>query len=81
MIPAESGYNPAARSRKGAVGLLQLMPETAQRYSVSNRLDPAQNIQGGTRYLRYVLEMLNKDLRLAIAASAQVAARHRSARR
>lgn len=68
VISAESGYNPSARSRAGAVGLMQLMPETAARYSVTNRLDPEQNIQGGTRYLRDLLQMFNNDLRLALAA-------------
>ena len=68
VISAESGYNPAARSKKGAVGLMQLMPETARRYSVSDRFDPAQNIQGGTRYLRDLLYMFDNDLKLALAA-------------
>jgi soluble lytic murein transglycosylase-like protein len=68
VILAESGYDPSARSRKGAVGLMQLMPETAERYGVLNRLDPAQNIRGGTRYLRDLLRMFNNDLRLALAA-------------
>ena len=68
VIRAESGYNPSARSSKGAVGLMQLMPETAQRYGVLNRLDPAQNILGGTRYLRDLLRMFDNDLRLVLAA-------------
>ncbi len=68
VISAESGYNPSARSRAGAVGLMQLMPETAARYSVTNRWDPEQNIQGGTRYLGDLLRMFNNDLRLALAA-------------
>jgi soluble lytic murein transglycosylase-like protein len=68
VISAESGYNPSARSRAGAVGLMQLMPETAARYSVTNRLDPEQNIQGSTRYLRDLMQMFNNDLRLALAA-------------
>ncbi len=68
VISAESGYNPSARSSKGAVGLMQLMPETAARYSVTNRLDPEQNIRGGTRYLGDLLLMFNNDLRLALAA-------------
>ena len=68
VIAAESGYDSFARSSKGAVGLMQLMPETARRYSVRNRLDPADNIQGGTRYLRDLLRMFDNDLRLALAA-------------
>jgi len=68
VISAESGYNPFARSRKGAAGLMQLMPETARRYGVKNRLDPAQNISGGARYLRDLIRMFNNDLQLAVAA-------------
>lgn len=68
VISAESGYNPFARSPKGAAGLMQLMPATAKRYGVTNRLDPAQNIQGGARYLRDLVRMFNNDLHLAVAA-------------
>jgi soluble lytic murein transglycosylase-like protein len=68
VIRAESGYNPSARSSKGAVGLMQLMPETAKRYGVLDRLDPVENIRGGAHYLRDLLHMFNNDLRLAIAA-------------
>ncbi len=68
VISAESGYNPLARSRKGAAGLMQLMPETARRYGVKNRLDPAQNISGGARYLRDLIRLFNNDLHLAVAA-------------
>lgn len=68
VISAESGYNPFARSRKGAAGLMQLMPETAKRYGVKNRLDPAQNIGGGARYLRDLIRIFKNDLQLAIAA-------------
>ena len=68
VISAESGYNPFARSRKGAAGLMQLMPETAKRYGVKNRLDPAQNISGGARYLRDLIRMFNNDVQLAVAA-------------
>ena len=68
VIAAESGYDWSARSSKGAVGLMQLMPETARRYRVTNRLDPAQNIHGGARYLRDLLHMFDNNLRLAVAA-------------
>ena len=68
VISAESGYNPFARSRKGAAGLMQLMPDTAKRYGVKNRLDPAQNIGGGARYLRDLIRIFKNDLQLAIAA-------------
>jgi soluble lytic murein transglycosylase-like protein len=68
VISAESGYNPFALSPKGAAGLMQLMPATAKRYGVVNRLDPAQNIQGGARYLRDLVRMFNNDLHLAVAA-------------
>jgi soluble lytic murein transglycosylase-like protein len=68
VISVESGYNPSAVSRAGAVGLMQLMPETAKRYNVTNRHDPEQNIHGGAQYLRDLLRMFNNDLQLAIAA-------------
>jgi soluble lytic murein transglycosylase-like protein len=68
VISAESGYNPNALSRKGAAGLMQLMPDTARRYGVTNPYDPAQNIDGGARYLRYLMQLFNNDLRLAVAA-------------
>jgi soluble lytic murein transglycosylase-like protein len=68
VISAESGYNPLARSRKGAAGLMQLMPDTAKRYGVKNRLDPAQNIHGGARYLRDLVRLFNNDVQLAVAA-------------
>lgn len=68
VISAESGYNPHAQSRKGALGLMQLMPETARRYSVADRMDPVQNIEGGTRYLSDLLRLFNNDLQLVVAA-------------
>jgi soluble lytic murein transglycosylase-like protein len=69
VISVESGYNPSARSHAGAVGLMQLMPQTAERYGVTNRLDPAQNIQGGARYLRDLKVMFGKNnLHLVLAA-------------
>ena len=68
VISVESGYNPSARSRAGAVGLMQLMPKTAKRYGVKNRLDPEQNIHGGARYLRDLKLQFDNDLQLVLAA-------------
>jgi soluble lytic murein transglycosylase-like protein len=68
VIRVESAYNPSAVSSAGAVGLMQLMPGTAQRYGVVDRTDPVQNIEGGARYLRDLMAMFGSDLTLAIAA-------------
>ena len=67
VIRAESGYNENAISSKGAVGLMQLIPATAQRYGVVNSYDPTENISGGTRYLRDLLKMFGGDVELALA--------------
>jgi soluble lytic murein transglycosylase-like protein len=68
VISVESGYNPKAVSRKGAAGLMQLMPETAKRYGVANALDPRENLHGGARYLKDLLKLFDNDLSLALAA-------------
>jgi len=68
VISAESAYNPLARSTKGARGLMQLIPETGARYGATNLLDPKQNIDAGTRYLKDLMAMFGNDLKLAIAA-------------
>lgn len=68
VIQAESAYDANAVSSAGAVGLMQLMPETAKRYGVSNRKDAKQNIDGGARYLKDLLAMFKSDLKLAIAS-------------
>ena len=68
VITVESGYNPSARSHKGAAGLMQLMPSTAQRYAVTDIWDPRQNLTGGARYLSDLLRLFNNDLGLALAA-------------
>lgn len=67
VITAESGFNASAVSPKGASGLMQLMPATAQRYGVRNIFDPAENIHGGVRYLRDLITMFNGDVKLALA--------------
>jgi soluble lytic murein transglycosylase-like protein len=67
VIQVESGYNERARSRKGAMGLMQLMPETARQYSVRDPYDPTSNIDAGIRHLRALLDRL-PTLTLAIAA-------------
>ncbi len=67
VIQAESGGNPNAVSPKGAIGLMQLMPETARALGISDPFDPAQNIEGGVRYLRHLIDQFG-DIRLALAA-------------
>jgi hypothetical protein len=68
VIQTESAYNAGAISSAGAVGLMQLMPGTARRYGVTDRHDPEQNVDGGTRYLKDLLEMFDSNLDLAVAA-------------
>jgi soluble lytic murein transglycosylase-like protein len=68
VIKVESNYNPFAISNKGAFGLMQLVPATARRFGVSNVFNPVQNIQGGARYLRYLLDLYEDNYPLALAA-------------
>lgn len=67
MIEVESNWNPFAVSGKGAEGLMQLIPATARRFGVANSFDSRENVSGGVRYLRYLLDLF-KDQKLAVAA-------------
>ncbi|MDQ2872933.1 MAG: lytic transglycosylase domain-containing protein [Candidatus Eremiobacteraeota bacterium] len=68
IIANESGFNASATSRTGAQGLMQLEPGTAAGLGVSDAYDPAQNVSGGTRYIRGLLDRFHGDMRLAVAA-------------
>lgn len=68
IIVVESGYHPDAVSPKGAMGLMQLMPDTAKRFEVEDPFDPAENMRGGARYLRWLMDRFDGELKLALAA-------------
>jgi soluble lytic murein transglycosylase-like protein len=68
VVQVESGFNAAARSPKGAMGLMQLMPATARQYGVTNPFDPTQNIRAGVAYLRQLLDRYQDNEELALAA-------------
>lgn len=68
VVQQESAFNPAAVSRAGAAGLMQLMPGTARRFGVQDGFDPAQNLRGGAAYLAWLLRHFNHDIDLALAA-------------
>jgi soluble lytic murein transglycosylase-like protein len=68
VIVVESGFNARALSRRGAAGLMQLMPETARRYGARDRFDPQQNIHAGARYLKSLIKRYDNDIQLALAA-------------
>jgi soluble lytic murein transglycosylase-like protein len=68
VIVVESGFNSRAVSKRGAVGLMQLMPATATRFGVSNPYDPKQNVHGGAHYLKFLIDRFGQDIRLALAA-------------
>ena len=68
VIEVESRFHPQALSPKGALGAMQLMPQTARRYGVADRRDPSQNIEGGVAYLKDLLERFHGNVALALAA-------------
>jgi len=68
VIKVESNYNPYAVSVKGAQGLMQLIPDTAHRFGVRDAFNPVENIQGGAKYLRYLLDLYDGNYPLALAA-------------
>jgi soluble lytic murein transglycosylase-like protein len=68
VIVVESGFKSRAVSKRGAVGLMQLMPATASRYGVSNPYDARQNVHAGARYLKFLIDHFGHDVRLALAA-------------
>jgi soluble lytic murein transglycosylase-like protein len=68
VIVVESGFNSRAVSKRGAVGLMQLMPATATRFGVSNPYDPKQNVRAGARYLKLLIDRFGQDIHLALAA-------------
>jgi soluble lytic murein transglycosylase-like protein len=68
VIHAESGYNPNAVSSKGASGLMQLMPGTAKSLKVADRFNPKDNVEGGVKYLRFLLDTFRGDVSMAVAA-------------
>jgi soluble lytic murein transglycosylase-like protein len=68
VIAVESGFNSRARSKRGAIGLMQLMPATALRFGVSDPYDPRQNVRAGAQYLKFLIDRFGNDLTLALAA-------------
>jgi len=68
VIVVESGFNPRAVSKKGALGLMQLMPATAARFGATNAMDPRQNVAAGARYLKFLMDRFGHNVRLALAA-------------
>jgi soluble lytic murein transglycosylase-like protein len=68
VIVVESGFNSRAVSKRGAMGLMQLMPATATRYGAANPFDPHDNVHAGAQYLKFLMDRFGQDMRLALAA-------------
>ncbi len=68
VIVVESGFNVRAMSKRGAMGLMQLMPATAARFGISDSFDPLQNVSAGARYLKFLLDRFDQNVSLALAA-------------
>jgi soluble lytic murein transglycosylase-like protein len=68
MVQAESGFDPTAVSSSGALGLMQVLPETASRFSIEDLSDPHQNLKAGVKYLKYLIELFDGNVIMAVAA-------------
>ena len=75
VIQVESGYRPDARSHKGAMGLMQLMPQTARQYAVTRPFDPRANLEGGVKHLKALLERFDVSVALAAYNAGEAAVR------
>lgn len=68
IVQAESAFDPDAKSRSGALGLMQVLPETASRFAIEDLSDPQQNLEAGVKYLKYLIELFDGNVTMAVAA-------------